>query len=81
MGPVAGPRSIVLSVALIETEPLKFGEVVKPLPPKVAAVVVSEFEPSRDPHDRSLATLLWLLEYLLLRRYEEGCLTGQERGP
>jgi agmatinase len=38
--------------------------------PKVAGVVVSEFDPARDRDDRSLATLMWLIEYLLLRRYE-----------
>lgn len=36
----------------------------------VTAVVLSEFEPGRDRDDRSLATLVWLIEYLLLRRYE-----------
>ena len=38
--------------------------------PKVAGVLISEFDPSRDRDDRSLALLVWLLEYLLLRRYE-----------
>ena len=37
---------------------------------QVAGVLVSEFDPGRDQHDRSLATLVWLLEYLLLKRYE-----------
>jgi arginase family enzyme len=37
---------------------------------RVAGVAVSEFDPARDRDDRSLATLVWLLEYLLLRRYE-----------
>ena len=37
---------------------------------RVAGVAVSEFAPARDQGDRSLATLIWLLEYLLLRRYE-----------
>jgi arginase family enzyme len=36
----------------------------------VAAVVLSEFESARDRNDYSLGTLLWLVEYLLLRRYE-----------
>jgi arginase family enzyme len=36
----------------------------------VAGVCVSEFDPGRDRDDRSLATIIWLLEYLLLRRYE-----------
>ena len=39
--------------------------------PKVAGVLISEFDPSRDRDDRGLALLVWLLEYLLLRRYEE----------
>ncbi len=38
--------------------------------PKVAGVILSEFDPSRDKNDQSLATIVWLLEYLLLRRYE-----------
>jgi arginase family enzyme len=38
--------------------------------PRVAGVAVSEFDPGRDRHDQSLATLMWLLEYILLRRYE-----------
>jgi arginase family enzyme len=38
--------------------------------PKVAGVLLSEFDPSRDRDDRSLALVMWLLEYLLLRRYE-----------
>jgi arginase family enzyme len=40
--------------------------------PKVAAVLLSEHDPGRDRDDRGLATLVWLLEYLLLRRYERG---------
>jgi agmatinase len=38
--------------------------------PKVRGVLLSEFDPARDQNDRSLATLVWLLEYLLLKRYE-----------
>jgi agmatinase len=38
--------------------------------PKVAGVFVSEFDPARDREDRSLALVMWLLEYFLLRRYE-----------
>jgi arginase family enzyme len=37
---------------------------------RVAGVAISEFAPARDENDRSLGTLVWLLEYLLLRRYE-----------
>jgi hypothetical protein len=36
----------------------------------VAAVALSEFDPGRDREDRSLSTLVWLLEYLLLKRHE-----------
>jgi arginase family enzyme len=39
---------------------------------RVVGVGVSEFDPGRDRNDQSLATLVWLLEYLLLRRYEPG---------
>jgi arginase family enzyme len=38
--------------------------------PRVAGVLLSEFDPGRDQNDRSLATLVWLIEYLLLRKYE-----------
>jgi arginase family enzyme len=38
--------------------------------PRVAGVFLSEFDPGRDHDDRSLATLVWLIEYLLLRRHE-----------
>jgi arginase family enzyme len=38
--------------------------------PRIAGVCLSEFDPGRDRDDRSLATLVWLIEYLLLRRYE-----------
>lgn len=37
---------------------------------RVCGLSISEFCPARDREDRSLATLLWLVEYLLLRRYE-----------
>ncbi len=37
---------------------------------KVVGLAVSEFEPGRDQGDRSLATLIWLLEYVLLKRHE-----------
>jgi agmatinase len=38
--------------------------------PNVAGVLVSEFDPGRDRNDVSLAAVVWLIEYLLLRRYE-----------
>jgi arginase family enzyme len=36
----------------------------------VRGLLVSELDPGRDRDDRSLAALVWLIEYLLLRRYE-----------
>jgi agmatinase len=39
---------------------------------RVVGVAFSEFDPGRDRNDQSLATLVWLIEYLLLRRYEPG---------
>jgi arginase family enzyme len=36
----------------------------------VAGVLLSEFDPGRDAGDRSLAAVVWLLEHLLLRWYE-----------
>src|SRR5262245_26386469 len=36
---------------------------------RVCGVALSEFDPGRDRNDQSLSTLVWLLEYLLLRRY------------
>jgi agmatinase len=38
--------------------------------PKVGGILLSEFDPGRDREDRSLAVVTWLLEHLLLRRYE-----------
>jgi agmatinase len=37
----------------------------------LCGVAVSEFDPGRDRDDRSLSLLIWLLEYLLLKRYED----------
>ncbi len=37
---------------------------------KVIGLAVSEFDPGRDQNDRSLALVLWLVEYVLLRRHE-----------
>jgi agmatinase len=37
---------------------------------RVRGVFVSEFDPGRDRDDRSLAIIVWLIEYLLLRAYE-----------
>jgi agmatinase len=60
------------------TQPVPFGltppqvlGVLEAIPPdKLAGVFVSEFDPGRDQMDRGLAIVMWLLEYLLLRRYE-----------
>ena len=38
----------------------------------VCGVAVSEFDPGRDRGDQSLGALVWLAEYLLLKRYETG---------
>jgi arginase family enzyme len=37
---------------------------------RVIGVAISEFDPGRDRDERSLAMLVWLMEYLLLKRYE-----------
>jgi len=39
---------------------------------KVIGLSLSEFDPARDVRDQSLATLIWLLEYVLLKKYEKG---------
>ncbi len=39
-------------------------------PGRLAGVMVSEFDPARDEGDRSLSALAWLVEWLLLKRYE-----------
>lgn len=39
---------------------------------KVLGLAISEFDPGRDQRDQSLAILLWLLEYLLLKKHERG---------
>jgi arginase family enzyme len=60
-------------------EPVPFGieprlllSLLESVPPvKLAGVMISEFHPGRDANDRSLSTLIWLIEYLLLRKYEK----------
>jgi arginase family enzyme len=37
---------------------------------RVVAVALSEFDPARDHNDQALALLIWLVEFLLLKRYE-----------
>jgi arginase family enzyme len=39
-------------------------------PERLAGLAISEFHPARDQHDRCLETLMWLIEYVLLLRYE-----------
>jgi arginase family enzyme len=38
---------------------------------RVAGVSISEFVPARDRNDQSLGLLIWLIEWLLLRRYDQ----------
>jgi arginase family enzyme len=40
-------------------------------PERVTGLAISEFDPSRDQHDRCLETLMWLIEWLLLWKYEK----------
>lgn len=40
--------------------------------PKIRGLVVSEFFPPHDDRDRSLATLLWLVEWVFLKNHETG---------
>jgi agmatinase len=47
--------------------------------PNVAGMMLSEFDPGRDRNDQSLAVLVWLIEYLLLRRHESE--ESTTRGP
>jgi arginase family enzyme len=37
---------------------------------RVIGVAISEYDPGRDRNDQSLATLVWLVEHLLLKKYE-----------
>jgi len=37
---------------------------------RVIGMAISEFDPARDRNDQSLTTLVWLLEYLLLKKYD-----------
>jgi len=45
--------------------------------PRVIGLALSEFDPSHDRNDQGLSTLVWLLEYLLLKRYEAETPAGQ----
>ncbi len=44
---------------------------------RVVGVALSEFDPARDRSDLSLSTLVWLIEYLLLRRFEPAAANGR----
>jgi arginase family enzyme len=37
---------------------------------RVIGLAISEFDPARDQGDHGMATLMWLIEYVLLKRYE-----------
>jgi agmatinase len=37
---------------------------------RLAGLAISEFDPARDQHDRCLETLMWLIEYVFLMKYE-----------
>jgi arginase family enzyme len=39
---------------------------------KLCGLALSEFEPARDKNDQSLSTLIWLLEWFLLKIHEPG---------
>ena len=39
--------------------------------PRGCGLAISEFDPARDRNDQSLGTLMWLIEYVLLRRHEK----------
>jgi arginase family enzyme len=39
-------------------------------PARLAGLALSEFDPGRAPDDRCLETLMWLIEYVLLLKYE-----------
>ncbi len=69
---LAHPMPFGLSPALV----LRFLEAV--WSNRVVGLALSEFAPARDQSDRSLATLVWLLEYVLLRRHEKYTALSQE---
>jgi agmatinase len=62
---VAQPQPFGLSPPLL----LRILDALAAVP--LAGLAISEFDPSRDERDRSLALLMWLIEYLLLRLYEK----------
>jgi agmatinase len=60
------------------SEPLAFGLATETIlqvlaligPDRLAGLSISEFDPARDVNDRCLQTLMWLIEYVLLMKYE-----------
>jgi len=38
---------------------------------RLVGLAISEFDPARDRDDRSLATLMWLIEHVLLKKHEQ----------
>jgi agmatinase len=44
--------------------------------PRVAGLLLSEFNPARDQDDRGLSLLVWLLEYVWLKVYESPAAPG-----
>jgi len=40
-------------------------------PDRLCGLSISEFDPARDVNDRCLETLMWLIEYVLLFKYEQ----------
>jgi agmatinase len=45
---------------------------------RVAGVTLTEFDPAHDRNDQSLSTLIWLIEYMLLKRYEGAAVGGRK---
>ena len=45
-------------------------------PDRLGGLSLSEFDPARDERDRCLETLMWLLEYVLLWKYEKRAKTS-----
>jgi arginase family enzyme len=82
---VAGARRVFLDLDCDVFDPAYFPGLAHPVPfgigpqlflrfldaaGNLAGLAISEFDPARDQADRSLSTLIWLLEYVLLNRYE-----------
>lgn len=46
---------------------------------RVIGLAMSEFDPGHDRKDRGLSTLMWLLEHVLLKRYERSARRGDHK--